>query len=66
MKADDATLRQALHKMHARAMGDKSVIYMSIPADRARDADLLLSDALDELRDYRAREAAGLLVEVKP
>ena len=49
-----ATLRMALRKMHARAMGDTSVVYMSIPADRTRDADLLLDDALDELANYRA------------
>ena len=53
-KPDMATLRMALRKMHRRACGDESVVYMSIPADRERDADLLLEDALDELAAYRA------------
>lgn len=48
------TLRAALSKMHARACGDESKVYMSIPAEPARDADLLLSAALDELERLRA------------
>lgn len=59
-KADMATLRMALRKMHRRACGDESAAYMSIPADRERDADLLLEDALDELANYRALEAPTL------
>ena len=59
-KADMATLRMALRKMHRRACGDESAVYMSIPADRERDADLLLEDALDELANYRALEAPTL------
>lgn len=41
--------RAALSKMHARACGDASKVYMSIPADPERDADLLLSTAIDRL-----------------
>ena len=51
-------LRAALSKMHARACGDASMVYMSVPAEPNRDADLLLSAALDEL------EALRLQVEV--
>lgn len=56
------TLRMALRKMHARAMGDASVVYMSIPADRTRDADLLLDDALDELANYRALDQSAAMM----
>lgn len=55
MSAAISALRAALSKMHARACGDTSKVYMSIPADATRDADLLLSAALDELEQARAR-----------
>lgn len=61
-----ATLRMALRKMHARAMGDTSVVYMSIPADRTRDADLLLDDALDELANYRALDQSSVAFPFVP
>jgi hypothetical protein len=65
-KADMATLRMALRKMHRRACGDESAVYMSIPADRERDADLLLEDALDELANYRALEAPARTAHLAP
>jgi hypothetical protein len=46
--------------MHRRACGDTSVVYMSVPADLTKDADLLLSDALGELEAYRARDREQL------
>lgn len=55
---DIKKLREALSKMHARACDDTSQVYMSIPADPQRDADLLLSAALDELEELRSKHAA--------
>lgn len=46
-------LHAALNKMHKRACGDMSQVYMSIPARHDRDADLLLSAALEELEQLR-------------
>ena len=56
MKPSIESLVRALQKMHNRACGDASSVYMSIPADHARDADLMLADALIELKGYRERE----------
>jgi len=53
-------LRDALLKMHARATGDQSAVYMSVPADPRRDADLMLMAALEELEAYRARDREQL------
>lgn len=50
-------LRAALSKMHKRACGDTSQVYMSVPADPERDADLMLSEALTELAALRAGKA---------
>lgn len=53
-------LHEALSKMHRRACGDTSIVYMSVPADSTEDADLLLDGALDELEEYRARDRDAL------
>ncbi len=47
-------IREAMMKMHRRATGDDRSVYMSIPADPERDADLILSAAIDELGQLRA------------
>lgn len=47
-------IRSALSKMHKRACGDASQVYMSIPADFTKDADLILSSAIDELAAARS------------
>lgn len=54
MSATEAELRAALRKMHARACGNEGAVYMSVPADPRRDADLLLDAAIDELVALRA------------
>lgn len=54
-----AELHAALSKMHKRACGDTSQVYMSVPADRERDADLVLSDAIEELATARERLKAA-------
>lgn len=61
MSAPIEKLRKALSTMHARACGDDSKVYMSIPARPNEDADLLLSAALDELEELRKgdRDAFG-------
>lgn len=46
-------LEKALHTMHKRACGDSSAVYMSVPPDFDNDADMLLSDALEELKQWR-------------
>ncbi|PZR07103.1 MAG: hypothetical protein DI536_29030 [Archangium gephyra] len=56
-KPDMKTLRDAFAKMHDRAMGDDSIVYMSIPPRPEVDADLLLHAALDELDAARKRLA---------
>ena len=48
-------IRDAFLRIHRVAIGTSERSYMSIPADRNRDADLILSDAIDELR--RCRDA---------
>jgi len=58
--SDMAKLRAALSKMHRRACGDTSAVYMSIPADSTEDADLLLDGALDELEEFRKRDRDAL------
>ncbi len=42
-------IREAMNKMHQRAMGDERAVYMSIPANPDRDADLILDAAITEL-----------------
>lgn len=50
---DEETLRKALQLIHRVAIGQSDRAYMSIPADPKRDADLLLSAAIDELVELR-------------
>lgn len=47
------TIRDALNRMHRYATWD-GPSYMSIPANPRRDADLILSAAIDELERLRA------------
>lgn len=49
----EETLRKALQLIHHVAIGESTRAYMSIPADPKRDADLLLSAAIDELVELR-------------
>ncbi len=67
MSATEAELRAALRKMHARACGNEGAVYMSIPADPRRDADLLLDAAIDELVALRGLrdELLAALVRLK-
>ena len=53
-------IRKAFSKVHKRACGDTDEVYMSIPADPRRDADLIISAAIDELEQYR-NEAKEIL-----
>lgn len=46
-------IRQALSRIHKVAIGESTDSYMSIPADPKRDADLILSAAIDELAALR-------------
>lgn len=46
-------IREAFHRIHRRACGDSNEVYMSIPADRKRDADFVVGDAIDELEAAR-------------
>jgi len=55
MSTDEKTLREALERIHRVASGVSDEAYMSIPADPKRDADLLLSAAIDELVALRER-----------
>ncbi len=48
-------IREAFHKIHDVATGKSDRAYMSIPADRERDADLILSEAIKELETARDR-----------
>jgi hypothetical protein len=48
-------IREAMHRMHRLATGQSDRAYMSIPADPKRDADLILSAAIDELWTLRRR-----------
>ncbi len=54
-RPDEQTLRKALQRIHHVAIGQSDSAYMSIPADPKRDADLLLSAAIDELIDLRGK-----------
>lgn len=54
---DLKTLREALSRMHSVAIGESRDSYMRVPADPKRDADLLLSAALEELAAARKRIA---------
>lgn len=58
-RPDEATLRKALQRIHHVATGQSDRAYMSIPADPKRDADLLLSAAIDELVELRRRASEG-------
>jgi len=68
------TLREALHRIHHVATCTRSPdcgerhSYMEIPANPKRDADLILSAAIDELEAARARIAQleGLKPELPP
>lgn len=59
MKPTIAELSAALMRMHNRACGDESIVYMSVPP-RPGDADLMLATALEELAAYRARDREAL------
>lgn len=54
------TIRNALDRIHRRACGETTDTYMSIPADPERDADLILSAAIDELEAARALRRGGV------
>lgn len=47
-------IHDALDRTHRRACGETGIHYMSIPPDFERDADLILSDAIEELEKRRA------------
>lgn len=51
----EAELRDALKRIHHYAIGESDRAYMSIPADPRHDADLVLSAAIDELVELRAK-----------
>lgn len=53
-----AVIREALQRIHRVAIGESDRAYMSIPADPRRDADLILSAALDELEQRRKSHEA--------
>lgn len=63
-RADEKTLREALHRIHDKAMGKTKEPYMRIPADPKRDADLLIDGAIDELVSLRD-ERDALRAEVE-
>lgn len=46
-------IREALIRIHHVAIGKSTAAYMSVPADPKRDADLILSAAIDELAALR-------------
>lgn len=48
------TIREAFLRIHDVAMGREARAYMSIPADPRRDADLIVSAAIEELERLRA------------
>lgn len=50
-------IRAAFQRIHDRACGNTSIVYMSIPADPRRDADIIVADAIDELATARERIA---------
>ena len=47
------TIRAAFLQIHHRAIGKSDRVYMSIPPDPERDADLILDDAIRELAHLR-------------
>ena len=47
---------EAFEKIHQRAMGDKDIVYMSVPVDFQRDADMIVLDAVHEIIERRRRE----------
>lgn len=51
-------IRAAFLRVHHYAMGNKDSAYMSIPADQKRDADLIVSAAIDELGELRGQVEA--------
>lgn len=51
----EEVLREALRRIHRRACGDTDRVYMSIPAEPNKDADLILAGAISELIEARAR-----------
>lgn len=53
-----AEIRAALKTIHDVALGRSEAAYMSIPADPNRDADLILSAAIDELEELREKAPA--------
>ena len=56
-------IHEAFMRIHRLACGTSDRAYMSIPADPQRDADLIVSAAIDELRalrDSRAELEAAL------
>lgn len=46
-------IRAAFMRVHHRACGDDREVYMSVPADPERDADLIVTAAIDELAALR-------------
>lgn len=58
-------IREALMHMHNYCIGRTTVPYMSIPADRSRDADLILGEAIDELEAVRVKAAAFEWIQQK-
>ena len=52
-----AVILDALDRTHRRACGQTGIHYMSIPVNPERDADVILSDAIDELGRMRDAEA---------
>jgi hypothetical protein len=58
MTHDIDTIREAMQCMHRKACDNSERNYMSIPADPKRDADLILSAAIDELEQLRGVPAA--------
>ena len=52
-------IRKAFLAMHHYATKENAPTYMSVPADRNRDADLILSAAIDELEKLRSEVIAA-------
>jgi hypothetical protein len=47
-------IREAFYRIHQYATGQTRTSYMSIPVNPKRDADFILSDAIDELSSLRS------------
>jgi hypothetical protein len=47
-------IRKAFQQVHGRACGDTRIVYMTIPPDFERDADMIVAAAIDELAELRA------------